>query len=151
MRKELSFCAKTKLRVLGVVENMAEYVSPLGALRFRDASGADATDAALAALRERCPELLALSAVADVFPRGAKGGAEGMAAQFGAPFLGRVPLDPAMTRACEAGHSYAARVRLAGGRNLLEPVVRRLRASEPEPGPGCGAPPAAGTAPAALA
>jgi len=56
VRKELSFCAKTKLRVLGVVENMAEYQAPLGALRFRDASGADATEVALAALRARCPE-----------------------------------------------------------------------------------------------
>jgi len=123
VRKELSFCSKTKLRVLGVVENMAEYQTPLTALRFQDASGADATELALAALRERCPELLELRAVASVFPRGARGGAEGMAAEFGVPFLGRVPLDPAITRACEMG--------VSGGRGPLQPIVQRLRASEP--------------------
>ena len=89
VRKELSFCAKTKLRVLGVVENMAEYVAPLSGLGFRDAAGSDVTQAALAAMREKCPELLELMAVADVFPR-ASSGAQGMADQFGVPFLGRV-------------------------------------------------------------
>jgi len=126
VRKELSFCAKTSLRVLGVVENMAEYVVPLGGLHFRDASGADVTDTALAALRAHCPELLELSAVADVFPAGSRGGAAGMAAQFGVPFLGRVPLDPSITRACEAGVSV--------GRNAaLRPIIEKLRASEPKP------------------
>lgn len=130
VRKELSFCRKTNLRVLGVVENMAEYAAPLAMLRFRDAGGADATDAALAAIRERCPELLELTAVADVFPA-ANAGAEGMAARFGVPFLGRVPLDPNITRACEAGTSYAAGVRAAGRRDLLAPIVAKLRSTEP--------------------
>jgi Mrp family chromosome partitioning ATPase len=130
VRKELSFCAKTKLRVLGVVENMAEYAAPLSALRFRDAAGLDATEAALAAMREKCPELLALSAVAEVFPR-AQGGAEAMANAFGVPFLGRVPLDPSITRACESGTSYTAGVAASGGRSALAPIVERLRASEP--------------------
>lgn len=129
VRKELSFCAKTSLRVLGVVENMAEYATPLASLQFRDAAGADATQAALQAMRDKCPELLSLTAVADVFPR-ARGGAEGMAAQFGVPFLGRVPLDPRITRACETGASYSAGVRRAGGVDLLRPIVGALRASE---------------------
>ena len=85
MRKELSFCVKTQLRVLGVVENMAEYLTPLDALRFRDASGADRTTDALAALREKCPELLELTASAAVFPSGEGGGAEAMAAKFSVP------------------------------------------------------------------
>lgn len=131
VRKELSFCVKTKLRVLGVVENMAEYVCPLESLRFRDPkTGDDATQRALQALRERCPELLELSAVADVFPR-AQGGAESMAQQFGVPFLGRVPLDPRITKACESGTSYTAGVRVSGGRDLLMPLVKKLRATEP--------------------
>jgi len=126
VRKELSFCVKTKLRVLGVVENMAEYVAPLHSLRFRDASGADVTASALAALRTHCPELVDLVAVADVFPKGGKGGAEGMADQFGVPFFGRLPLDPRITRACEAGKSVGRRVR------ALRPIVDKLRSSEPK-------------------
>ena len=68
--------------------------------------------------------------MADVFPR-SQGGAESMAAQFDVPFLGRVPLDPRITRACEAGTSYTAGVRQSGGRDLLLPLVKALRATEP--------------------
>ena len=132
VRKELSFCAKTKLPVLGVIENMSEYSAPLASLRLRDAAGADATDAALATLRERCPELLELDVVADVFPMGSRGGAEGMATSFGVPFLGRVPLDPSITRACEAGASYTSGARTAGRRSALQPIVAKLRAAEPK-------------------
>ena len=78
-------------------------------------------------LRSRCPEVLGLLAAADVFPR-AKGGAEAMASAFGVPFLGRVPLDPSITRACEAGQSYTAGARLAGKCSLLAPIVQRLLA-----------------------
>lgn len=139
VRKELSFCQKTKLRVLGVVENMAEYVCPLDGLSFRDPkTGADTTARALQTLREKCPELLELAAVADVFPR-SQGGAESMAAQFDVPFLGRVPLDPRITRACEAGTSYTAGVRQSGGRDLLLPLVKALRATEPPATQSAGA------------
>ena len=89
------------------------------------------TAAAVATIREKCPELLQLTALADVFPPGRGGGAEGMATAFGVPFLGRVPLEPSITRACEAGTSYTSTARAAGGRSLLQPVVEKLRASEP--------------------
>ena len=87
VRKEL-FCQKTKLRVLGVVENMAGLLTPFSQLSLRDAAGADVTESALALLREKCPELLNLSAYADPF-LAARGGAEAMAAAFGAPFRPR--------------------------------------------------------------
>ena len=132
VRKELSFCTKTKVRVLGVVENMSEYAAPLSALHFRDAAGLDQTESAMAMIRERCPELLALRAVADVFPR-ANGGAEAMATKFNVPFLGRVPLDPSITKACESGTSYTAGV--ADGRSALAHIVAGLRATEPKPAP----------------
>jgi Mrp family chromosome partitioning ATPase len=113
VRKELSFCAKTKLRVLGVIENMAEYVAPLSTMRFRDAAGADVSAAALAALQAHCPELLSMSVVADVFPRSAGGGAAAMAEQFGAPFLGRVrfaartrPRPPAVLHPWHSHHAH---------------------------------------------
>eukprot|EP00966_Prymnesium_polylepis_P228618 5290867-Prymnesium_polylepis.1 len=130
VRKELSFCAKTKLAVLGVIENMAEYAAPLDRLGFRDGAGADVTAATLELLRARCPEVLSLLATADVFPR-ARGGAEAMASAFGVPFLGRVPLDPSITRACEAGASYTADARRVGKRSLLQPIVEKLLATAP--------------------
>ncbi|KAL1499680.1 hypothetical protein AB1Y20_011877 [Prymnesium parvum] len=131
VRKELSFCAKTKLRVLGVVENMAEYATPLHTLGFRDAAGADVTSATIEMLRAQCPQVLELIATADIFPR-ASGGAEEMARKFGVPFLGRVPLDPSITIACEQGSSYAASARRLGRNNLLQPLVDGLLASAPK-------------------
>ena len=65
-----------------------------------------------------------------------------MAATFGAPFLGRVPLEPALTRAAEAGASYAAGARAAGRPDVLAPIVERLLeetgmagAAQPRPEP----------------
>lgn len=75
VRKELSFCKKMGIKVLGVVENMAGFVCP-------------------------CCETKT-----DIFP-GAEGGAAAMAKEFGVPFLGSIPLDPQLLRACEAGMSY---------------------------------------------
>lgn len=52
VRKELSFCVKTKLRVLGVVENMAGLTVPVTGLGFRDGTGNDATEQAISMIRK---------------------------------------------------------------------------------------------------
>lgn len=101
VRKEVSFCKKTDLPVLGVVENMSGLQVPMDTMRFCDASGADRTEAVLAAMP---PELRSCTACCEVFAA-SKGGAQAMAADMGVPFLGRVPLDPALSRAAEEGQS----------------------------------------------
>ena len=53
VRKELSFCKKTKLPVLGVVENMSGLRVPVNALRFQDGDDNDATEAALKLLQQQ--------------------------------------------------------------------------------------------------
>ena len=68
----------------------------------------------VATLREHCPELLGASAPVvgvDVFPS-AEGGAEAMAASFNVPFLGRVPLDTAITAASGKKAAQPARAPL---------------------------------------
>lgn len=40
-----------------------------------------------------------------LFTPAAAGGAEGMATRMGVPFLGRIPMDPALGQACELGRS----------------------------------------------
>jgi len=70
VKKELNFCKKTGIRVLGVVENMAGFVCP------------------------NCSECT------NVF---SKGGGEVMAREFGVPFLGSVPIDPAFVGLVEEG------------------------------------------------
>ncbi|CAI5505743.1 unnamed protein product [Closterium sp. Naga37s-1] len=128
VRKELSFCRKVGLNVLGVVENMAHLQVPLSAVRFShhpthsdthasSASSAgspagegggeeDVTARVLQALQELFPGGT-LSVQADMFHVGSTGGGEAMAAAMGVPFLGRVPFDPSLGRAAEEGRSAA--------------------------------------------
>lgn len=70
VKKELNFCKKTGIRVLGVVENMAGFVCP------------------------NCSECT------NVF---SKGGGQVMANDFGVPFLGSIPIDPAFVGLIEDG------------------------------------------------
>ena len=137
VRKELAWCAQSSLRVLGVVENMAPLRTRLDALRFFDgSSGADATESTLALLRERCPELLEdVHAAVDVFPAGGEGGGtEGMAAQFGVPFLGRVPLDTTITQASERGLPSTSVPAIAELVSRLR-VATRMESRTPPPPP----------------
>jgi Mrp family chromosome partitioning ATPase len=121
VRKEVSFCRKVGLAVLGVVENMAGLRVPAAApgVRFvlpRPDGGAaasalgegeeDVTAAVMAALAAALPAGAAerLEVRADVFAPSA-GGAAAMCARLGLRLLGRVPLDPALGRAAEEGRS----------------------------------------------
>jgi len=74
VRRELGFCKKAKLNVLGIVENMSPFVCP------------------------KCHK------TSDVFPSLHEGSAgRRLATEFGVRYLGHVPLDVAMMRSCEAG------------------------------------------------
>lgn len=97
----MSFCKKTNLPVLGVVENMSGLSVPIGNLRFASPQGDDVTADVMASLSEK---LRSCVATCQVFEP-TSGGAEAMASSMGIPFLGRVPLDPQISRLCEAGVS----------------------------------------------
>lgn len=101
VRKEVSFCKKTNLPVLGVVENMSGLSVPIRTMAFKSPDGADVTPAFLDSLPA---EFRSCMAVCEVFEP-TSGGAEAMAASMGVPFLGRVPLDPQISKLCEAGVS----------------------------------------------
>lgn len=101
VRKEVSFCKKTNLPVLGVVENMSGLSVPIANLQFKSPQGDDLTNDVMTSLPL---ELRSCLAVCQVFEP-TSGGAEVMAASMGVPFLGRVPLDPQISKLCEAGIS----------------------------------------------
>jgi hypothetical protein len=115
------------LEVLGVVENMSGLQQRVAGLRFYSTPTAnigaaasepvDVTEAALAALAAVAPDLVVHS---DVFVP-TKGGAAAMAADMGVPFLGRVPLDPALS--------------LAGAALPMLCMLRLLDATAAAPGP----------------
>lgn len=98
VRKEISFCAKSGTKVLGVVENMSGFVCPHC---------------------DGCTDVF--------FP--SSGGAEKMCAELGVPFLGRVPLDPGISRAGELGQSAFRKdgATASAGVVALRSVVSKLR------------------------
>ena len=61
----------------------------------------------------------------------AAAGGEGMAAALGVPFLGRIPLDPALSRASEAGVAAFRDAPASPGALALAAVVANLRAQLP--------------------
>ncbi len=75
VRKEMSFCRKVGLRMLGLVENMSVFICP------------------------KC------SKSSSVFPSSSAAGVDGLCAGQGVPLLGRIPLDPRIGRACDEGRS----------------------------------------------
>jgi Mrp family chromosome partitioning ATPase len=89
VRKELDFCRKAGIRVLGIVENMSGFVCP------------------------NCKVPLALFSLPRLTRQGESkifaattGGAAALAKQFQVPFLGAVPLDPRIAKCCDFGESF---------------------------------------------
>ncbi len=80
VRKEINFCKRVGLPILGVVENMSMFT---------------------------CPKCHVTSSI---FPSGGDGGggAAGLAEEMGARLLGRLPLDPVVGRACDEGANLFA-------------------------------------------
>lgn len=104
VRKELNFCAKTKLPILGVVENMSRFEINFHDLIFlsNDVDKRDVTQEVLDKIRDKCPEILNLIASSNVFPPSGDG-PHGMALRYNVPYLGAIPLDPNLLKSCEEG------------------------------------------------
>ncbi|XP_006342431.1 cytosolic Fe-S cluster assembly factor NBP35-like [Solanum tuberosum] len=108
VRKEVSFCKKVGVEVLGVVENMSGLSQPLSEFKFtrmtETGEQKDMTEWAMSYMRENAPEMLNLIACTEVFDASG-GGAAKMCNDMGVPFLGKVPLDPQLCKAAEDGRS----------------------------------------------
>lgn len=106
VRKEINFCQKTKVPILGVVENMGKYTTEISKLQFHSKSnGQDCTQEILTKLQTLCPELLEMNVSANVFPA-TGGGPKAMAEQYQIPYWGILPLDPNVLAACEKGKAF---------------------------------------------
>ncbi|KAL3136006.1 cytosolic Fe-S cluster assembly factor nbp35 [Trebouxia sp. C0010 RCD-2024] len=105
VRKEINFCKKVGIPVLGVVENMSGLSQQLDKFRFfspgPDGSQQDVTEQVMQHLPAELQNCIAQT---EVF-HASKGGAQLMAKDMQVPFLGRVPLDPLLSRAAEEGRS----------------------------------------------
>lgn len=108
VRKEVSFCKKVGVKVLGVVENMSGFCQPITDFKFMKMADTgeqrDVTEWVIQFLREKAPEMQHLIACSEVFDSSG-GGAAKMCNEMGVPFLGKVPLDPRLCKAAEEGRS----------------------------------------------
>ncbi|CAB3381456.1 Hypothetical predicted protein [Cloeon dipterum] len=95
VRKEIDFCRKTGIKVLGVIENMATFICP------------------------KCTK------PTDMFPANS-GGAEKMADELKVPFLGSLPLDPRVGRACDQGESALEDDSESPTTKVLDAVIKAL-------------------------
>mmetsp|Transcript_15591 Transcript_15591/g.24242 ORF Transcript_15591/g.24242 Transcript_15591/m.24242 type:complete len:378 (+) Transcript_15591:60-1193(+) len=106
VRKELNFCQKTNLKVIGVVENMSSFQTPLQSLSFAK-NGVDCTDEILKLLQSKCPEIMngEIMAGSVLFTPPKSGGdsARDMAERYNVPYLGCLPLDPNLLKSCDEG------------------------------------------------
>ncbi|EKX44691.1 hypothetical protein GUITHDRAFT_109471 [Guillardia theta CCMP2712] len=103
VRKEINFCRKAGVKILGVIENMAGFVCPHcgNSSEIFVPSEADSVQGPSAVLR----------------------GAEAMAKKHGIPFLGRIPLDPKLGIASERGEALKNSLALQS----LQSAVQNLR------------------------
>lgn len=136
VRKEISFCKKVGIRVLGVVENMSGLRQPVSDLKFERlvADGEkgtvveDVTEWAHKYIKENAPELLSLLACSEVFDC-SRGGAAKMCVDMDVPFLGKVPMDPQLGKAAEEGRSCFEDQKCSTSAPALLRIVERLIAS----------------------
>jgi len=97
VRKEINFCKKVGLPIIGVVENMSGFVCP------------------------KC------KTETKIFPP-TTGGAEKMAQEMGVPFLGRIPIDPRIARACDEGRFYLSEFPDSAATIAFKDVISRITA-----------------------
>lgn len=92
VRREIHFCQKVGIRIVGIIENMSSFICPKCKTETR------------------------------IFPP-TRGGGETLAAEEGVPFLGRIPLDPSLMSACEAGESFLEKCVESPSRRSLMQIV----------------------------
>lgn len=133
VRKEVSFCKKVGLKVLGVVENMSGLCQPLSEFKFmrmtEDGGQKDVTESILSYMKEKAPELLNVVAFSEVFDSSA-GGAGRMCREMGVPFLGKIPLDPQLCKAAEEGRSCFADTKCQVSAPALKLIIDKLLAQQ---------------------
>ncbi|XP_043697822.1 cytosolic Fe-S cluster assembly factor NBP35 [Telopea speciosissima] len=132
VRKEVSFCKKVGVPVLGVVENMSGLQQPLTDFRFmkvtESGEEADVTEWAKEYMREKAPEMLDLVVWGEVFDS-SKGGAAKMCKEMEVPFLGKVPMDPQLCKAAEEGRSCFTDQKCLASAPALKKIIEKIVAN----------------------
>lgn len=140
VRKELNFCKKTGLNVIGVVENMADFrvsmksmeqSSNKNKIRLLSSDSTDITEDMLTKIKKHCPELLDCTISAPLFSTSDNDsninrGPEQMAQKFNVPYLGKLPMDPNMMIACEKGESFIETFPTSAASGPFKEIVQKI-------------------------
>jgi Mrp family chromosome partitioning ATPase len=130
VRKELNFCQKTKVPILGLIENMGQYTTSMEKLLFSNQDGTDCTQAMLAKLKEMCPEVLEKVVTANIHPVSG-GGPKKMAEAYNVPFWGSLPMDPDLLECCEDGQAYVEKFPASAGSKTFVEFCNRITTTLP--------------------
>eukprot|EP01096_Ripella_sp_DP13-Kostka_P014261 TRINITY_DN6389_c0_g1_i1.p1 TRINITY_DN6389_c0_g1~~TRINITY_DN6389_c0_g1_i1.p1 ORF type:complete len:353 (-),score=131.45 TRINITY_DN6389_c0_g1_i1:71-1084(-) len=96
VRKEINFCRKVNVPILGIVENMSGFVC------------------------SKC------KTTTEIF-KPTTGGGEKLAQDEGLRFLGRIPLDPNLARACDEGQNFLELFPLSPAFASITAIVQQIR------------------------
>ncbi len=119
VRKSIHFAQKLEMPVLGVIENMA-------GMHITGTTAPGATvelDAGITQVQATADDTGRFDLVLDLFP---PGGGEAMAKQFDVPFLGRIPLDPRVGHAGDAGRPVAMDDADSPSKSALDAIAQKL-------------------------
>jgi len=127
VRKEINFCKKVGINILGVVENMSGLNLPMNCAQVMFTSAENGSDITLKvrdAIQKNFPSGFTASSAnvhfepssiriqIDVFPA-SRGGALKMCERAGVEYLGSIPLDPAIAVASEKGLSLFSKAEVS--------------------------------------
>jgi len=108
VRKELNFCEKTKMPILGVVENMAHLAASLANCTLLDENtGENLTRKVKECLPKDLFDCLQVQYPVFEAPAEKTANAQHMAVRYGTNYLGAIPLDPDLGAACDKGRYVA--------------------------------------------
>lgn len=93
VRKEIDFCRKVGVKILGVVENMSIFACPCCKV------------IAQTKLSNLESQIFVFQRLSEIFPA-TTGGARKMCEELNVPFLGNLPLDPTLARCCDEGRNF---------------------------------------------
>ena len=126
VRKELNFCQKTKVPVLGIIENMGSMQTSLSEMKYIDSQGHDATERVLKELKEKCPSLLDVVATSPLFRTNDHSGAADMATHYSVPYWGNLPLDNTLLKCCEKGECFVDKYPASPVAKIMNGFAERL-------------------------
>lgn len=98
VRREINFCKKADIPIIGIVENMSGFVCP------------------------KC------STETPIFKANTTNGGEGLSKIFNLPFLGKIPLDPMVMQSCEAGRSILKDSPQSPASRALFEIIEKVKA-----------------------